>query len=229
MARVILSSMLAVTLAAVAVAQAPPEPAVTLNGKLYKSVFFSGPGALTAADLAGVPQSVRPRLERYLQRRAAFASKLQPAASSFETLRMEAKKRVVERAIVALIETPDIESAAAAYVEQATILYDWTGGAESPISEAAAAEDFVKKNTASPVAPYLYVFIAERYRAAFEMMNVAMHKAEMTAASKKYRTFMQRARASEDAIFRLLADDMDRQPFLYAKSAFHPATFDPDS
>jgi hypothetical protein len=229
MARVILSSILA-ALAAVAAAQTPPaDPAVVLNGKLYKSVFFSGPGALAAADLAGVPQSVRPRLERYLQRRTAFTSKLQPASSSFEMLRAEAKKRVVERAIVALIEAPDIDKTAAAYAEQATILHDWKGAASAPISEATAAEEFVKKNTASPIAPYLYVFIAERHRAAFEMMTVATEKADMTAAAKKYRTFMQRARSVDDGIFRLLADDMDRQPFLYVKSEFHPGTFDPDS
>lgn len=230
MARAILSTILAAAVVAVAVAaQGPAEPAVPLKGKLYKSVFFSGPGALATADLAGLPQSWRPRLERYLQRRGAFTSKLQPAASSFETLRAEAKKRVVERAIVALIEAPDIDQAAAAYAEQATILYEWKGLAESPISEATAAEEFLKKNTSTPIAPYLYVFIAERHRAAFEMMNVATEKADMTAAAKKYRTFMQRARAADDGIFRLLADDMDQQPFLYQASAFHPGTFDPDS
>ena len=230
MARAILSSILAAALAAVAVAQVPPqEPDVELKGKLYRSVFFSGPGALAAADLATVPDALRPRLERYLARRAAFTSKLQPAASSFEALRSEAKKRIVERAIVALIDAPDIEKAAAAYAEQATILHEWKAVAESPIAEATSAEEFVKKNMSSPLAPYLYVFIAERHRAAFEMMNVATDKADMTAAAKKYRTFMQRARAVEDGIFRVLADDMDRQPFLSAKSTFHPGTFDPDS
>jgi hypothetical protein len=230
MARVILSSILAAVAIAAPLAQAPgTDPAVDLKGKLYKSVFFSGPGALTTADLTAVPPSERPRLERYLRRRAAFASKLQGTASSFEMLRSEAKKRVVERAIVALVETPDIEKAAASYAEEATILYEWQRRADAPISEATAAEAFLKRNTSSPIAPYLYVFIAERHRAAFEMMNVDAQKADMTAAAKKYRTFMQRARAAEDGIFRLLADDMDRQPFLYVSSPFHPRDFDPDS
>lgn len=230
MPRAITSAVLLVVLAVTAAAQAPASGAgADLKGKLYKSVFFSGPGALAAPDLTGVPAAVRPRLERYLQRRAAFASKLRNGASSFEALRSEAKKRVVERAIVALVEAPQIEDAAAAYALDARILYEWEGRPESPLSEASAAEDFVKKTPSTPLAPYLYVFIAERQRAAFELMTVATQKVEMTAAAKKYRTFIQRARAADDLIFTLLADDMDRQSFLYAKSAFHPRDFDPDS
>jgi hypothetical protein len=231
MVRAAFTTVLAILLAAGASGQAPaPEHgAVELKGKLYKSVFFSGPGALSKADLASVPDGLRTRLERYLTRREAFTTRLKSAATDFDALRSEAKKRVVERAIVALIESPEIEQAAASYVETAVILYEWKGLAESPQSEAAAAEDFVKKTASSPLAPYLYVFIAERQRAAFEMMNVATDKADMTAASRKYRTFMLRARAANDEIIRLLADDMDRQPFLYAQSAFHPRDFDPDS
>ncbi len=230
MPRALSSAVVVLLLAVAAAAQAlSPGAGVELKGKLYKSVFFSGPGALAAPDLASVPAPIRPRLERYLQRRAAFVSKLQNGASSFEALRAEAKKRVVERAIVALVETPQIEEAAAAYAQQAQILDEWKAGPESPLSEASAAEDFLKKDPSSPLAPYLYAFIAERQRAAFERMTVATQKAEMAAASKKYRTFMQRARAAEDPIFTLLADDLDRQPFLYAKSDFHPRDFDPDS
>ena len=226
-----LSTAIVVIVAAVAAAgqTSPPAASPDLKGKLYKSVFFSAPGALSQTDLAVVPPDVRPRLERYLQRRAAFASKLQTAATSFETVRVEAKKRVVERAIVALVEAPGIEAAAAAYAQSAPILDEWLEKPESPTSEAAAAEDFVKRNPSAPFAPFLYVFIAERQRAAFELMKVASDKAAMTAAAKKYRTFMQRARAAADPIFALLADDMDRLPFLYAKSEFHPRDFDPDS
>lgn len=230
MSRALFPAVLVLLLTATSSGQPPSTgTGADLRGKLYKSVFFSGPGELAASDLAAVPKAIRPRLERYLQRRAAFASKLQNGASSFEALRSEAKKRVVERAIVALIEADDIASAAAAYAGGAHILYEWEKRPEAPLSEATSAEDFLKKDPSTPVAPYLYVFIAERHRAAFELMNVASHKAEMTAAAKKYRTFMQRARAAPDPVFGLLADDMDRLPFLYANNGFHPRDFDPDS
>jgi hypothetical protein len=210
--------------------QAPGgDAAPDLKGRLYKSVFFSGPGALAAPDLPASPPELRTRLERYLARRAAFASRLQNGASSFESARAEAKKRIVERAIVALVDAPGIEQAAAAYAQGARVLNDWQKQPEAPLSEASAAEDFLKKDPSVAFAPYLYVFIAERQRAAFELMNVALQKAEMTAAAKKYRTFMQRARSAGDPIFRLLADDMDREMFLYVKGEFHPRDFDPDT
>jgi hypothetical protein len=229
MVRVISPAALILALAVTPAAQAPAGEGANLKGKLYKSVFFSGPGSLAPPDLAAVPADVRRRLERYLTRRAAFASKLQNGASSFEAVRAEAKKRVVERAIVALVDAPDVESAAAAYVRDATILYEWEQRPDGPQSEASAAEEFLKTDPATPLAPYLYVFIAERQRAAFELMTVDSQKADMTAAAKKYRTFMQRARAADDPIFRLLADDMDGQKFLYANNGFHPRDFDPDS
>src|SRR5687767_5761831 len=141
MVRATFTVLLAILLAPAPFAQSerpPTEPgAAELMGKLYRSVFFSGPGALADADLKTLPADVRPRLERYLKRRAAFASKLQSAATDFDALRSEAKKRVVERAIVALIESPEIEQAAAAYVASAVILYEWRGLSESPLSEAA--------------------------------------------------------------------------------------------
>jgi hypothetical protein len=229
MRRAIPAAVFVLAFAAAIAAQAPSGAGVDLKGKLYKSVFFSAPGSLAPADLAAVPSDVRPRLERYLTRRAAFASRLQNGASNFETLRTEAKKRVVERAVVALLESPGIETAAAAYAQAATILDAWDQRPDGPQSEATAAEEFLKKDPATPLAPYLYVFIAERQRAAFELMTVDSQKADMTAAAKKYRTFMQRARAVEDPIFRLLADDMERLPFLYASNGFHPRDFDPDS
>ena len=222
---------LVVLLSAVAVAQAqePPAPAVDLQGKLYKSVFVAGPATLTTADLEPLPAAVRERLARYLARRAAFTSRYTHQAGSFDQAGADAKKREIERAIVALIDAPGIEDRARAFVESAPIQFQWEGSWKGPLDEAAAAEDVLKQDASSVIAPYLYVFIAQRQRAAFEAYAQAQHMEGMKAASKKYRTFLQRARSAPDAIFALLAEDMDRQPHVYLKAAHHPATFDPDA
>lgn len=199
-----------------------------LKGKLYRTVFRPGVGTLTPADTAALPAPAKDRLQRFLDRRAKFASRIESKASSMADVAVEAKKRRVEGAIVALIDAPGIEQAAADYAQQAVIHNEW-GDPARPAAEAVSAEEFLKKDPASPLAPFLYLFIADRQRAAFESMTVLKHKAEMTAAAKKYRTFIQRARSSGDAIFKMLADDLDRQPFLYTKSDFHPRDFDPDS
>lgn len=205
------------------------NPGINLKGKLYRSVFFSGPGGLTAADLGALPPALRTRLEQYLSRRAAFKSAFKGSADSFESAAGDAKKRVVERAIVSLSTAGDIEPLAADYAQRAKILHEWESDASAPLSEASDAEEFLKKNATAAFAPYLYVFIAARQRAAFELMASKTDLEGMKAASRKYRTFMQRARAADDPIYGLLADDLDRQAYVYARSDHHPRDFDPDS
>jgi hypothetical protein len=200
-----------------------------LQGKLYRAVFVQGAGVLTPADIRGLPAPLRERLERYLERRSAFSSKLPGGATTMEAVAVEAKRRRVEGGIVALIAAPEIERLALEYAQGSKILNEWERRAAGPLAEAQHAEDVLKQNPSTPIAPYLYLFIAHRQRAAFETMNVAANKEAMLAASKKYRTFLQRARSAEDPIFKLLADDMDRQPFVYVTSPHHPRDFNPDT
>jgi hypothetical protein len=219
-----------VLFASAALAQdAPAHPGVDLKGKLYRAVFVNGPGALTAADLAALPEPVRERLRRFLDRRAAFKSQYIHEAGSFDQVRADAKRRDIERAIVALLDADGIEKLAVDFVDASRISGGWEGKALGPLGEAAAAEDFLKRNPSSVLAPYLYLFIAHRQRAAFEVNARAQNVEGMKAASKKYRTFLQRARSATDPIFALTADDLDRQSFIYLKTDTHPGTFDPDA
>jgi hypothetical protein len=214
---------------AVAPAQGTAASAVDLQGKLYRSVFITGPATLTVADIEALPQAVRERLSRYLARRTTFTSRYTHGATSFDQARVDAKRREIERALVALIEAPGIEDRARDFVQSARIAGEWEGSWKGPLEEAAAAEDFLKRNPSSALAPYLYVFIAQRQRAAFEAYAQAQNVEGMKGASKKYRTFLQRARSASDPIFGWIADDMDRQPHVYLKTSLHPASFDPDA
>ena len=207
----------------------PVHDTPDLQGKLYRSVFAPGPRALTSADLPQMTGDVRTRLDRYLTRRTAFASKLKGGAASMADIAMEARRRGIEGAIVALIDAPEIERLAVEYAQAAKILSEWDRNPVGPLAEAEHAEDVLKQNPASPLAPFLYVFIAHRQRAAFETLTPERQKDAMSAAAKKYRTFLQRARSAEDPIFKLLADDMDRQPFVYVTSPHHPRDFNPDT
>jgi hypothetical protein len=221
----------AVALLAIAafVQDAPSRAGVDLHGKLYRAVFSSGTGMLTPGDLADVPPAERERLSRFLTRRAAFKSQYLHDANSFEQARVDAKKREVERAIVSLIDAPGIESRAVEFVKSARIAFEWEGNWQAPLEEADAAEEFLKRDPASPLAPYLYVFIAHRQRAAFEACARTQNVEGMKATSKKYRASLQRARSAADPIFALIADDLDRQAHVYVKTDQHPATFNPDA
>jgi hypothetical protein len=85
---------------------APSTP--DLKGKLYRSVFASGAGSLTATDAATVGEPLRTRLTTYLARRAAFKSLYKSSPDAFEKVRADANRRELERSIVALIDSPGI-------------------------------------------------------------------------------------------------------------------------
>ena len=199
--------------------------AADLQGKLYKSVFSSGIGALSAADVKALAEPLRGRLEKYLARRTAFKSNYKSEADSFETVRVDAKRRLLEQAIVSLIEAPGIERSAADYVTGAPIHYEWKGLPDGPLEEANQAEALLQKDPGSPLAPWFAAFIAQRQRVIFETQAVQKNEAGMKAAAKKYRTYVERARAATDPIFAVLMADMERQPYLYLKTTLHPRDY----
>ena len=202
---------------------------VDFAGKLYTSVFSSAAGVLAPADLAAVPEPLQSRLRKYLARRAAFKSSYKSEPDDFHGVRSDAKRRVLERAIVSLIDTEGIERAAAEFVGAAPIASEWQGLPEGPVAEATFAENVLKRDPASPLAPWLYIFIAHRQRIAFEAYENQKNEEGMKAAAKKYRAFVQRARGAGDPIYAAVVEDMERQPSLYIKGMQHPRGYDPDS
>ena len=222
---VALTLALALSIGILARAQAKDGVATDLQGKLYRSVFISGVGALSAADLKTTPEPLRGRLEKYLTRRSAFKSSYKSETDSFEMVRVDAKRRLLEQAIVSLIDAPGIERSAADYVSAAPIHYEWKGLHDGPLEESAHAEAILEKDPGSPMAPWFAAFIAQRQRVAFETLAVQKNEAGMKAAARKYRTFVERARAASDPIFAALMADMDRQPYVYLKAAPHPREY----
>ena len=198
---------------------------VDLGGKLYRAVFISGPGTLTSGDLAAVPEPERGRLSAFLTRRSSFTSGYENKPQDADAVQSDAKRRVIERAIVALIDAPDIKTQAVEFVKAAPIASEWEGRPAGPLAEATYAEEVLKKAPKSPMAPFLEVFIAQRHRAAFEAAERENDEAAMKTSAKQYRAFIERARAASDPIFRLLADDLDRVPYVYTKSERHPRDY----
>jgi hypothetical protein len=203
--------------------QSADAAAVDLQGKLYRSVFSSGSGVLTPADVKALPEPLRGRLEKYLTRRAAFKSNYKSEADSFEQVRVDAKRRLLEQAIVSLIDAPGIEKSAADYVATAPIHYEWKGLPDGPLEESTHAEAILVKEPSSPMAPWLCAFIAHRQRVAFETFAMQRNDEGMKATAKKYQTFGDRAKAADDPIYAALITDMDRQPYVYLKGAPHPS------
>jgi hypothetical protein len=224
MNRTALTAALVAATALVAVAQekADTRAGLDLKGKLYRSVFTAGADVLTSADVAALPEPIRARLTSYLSRRTAFRSNYKNASENLEMMRTDAKKRALEKAIVSLLETPGIERQAADFVAKAPIAYEWHGVHDGPLAEATYAEAVLKKDPSSPLAPFLYLLIAQRQRVVFEVYDAAKNDEGMKAAAARSRAFAQRARGVDDPIFAAVVEDMDRQPYLYLKGAKHP-------
>jgi hypothetical protein len=224
----ILATVAALALVASGVAaQTQPAPSgVDLKGKLYRAVFTSGVGMLAADDVKGVPDPLGTRLRTFLARRTAFKSGYKSQPDDLHQVRSDAKRRSLERAIVALIDAPGIEKAATDFVAAAPIAYEWEGMHDGPLAESNFAEGVLKQNPSSVLAPWLYVFIAERQRVAFETYENEKSEEGMKATAKKYRAFMDRARGVSDPLFAALIQDMDQMPYLYLKSTKHPRDYD---
>jgi hypothetical protein len=208
-------------------AQKPAYPEIDLRGRLYRSVFQTAPPYLSSGDLAELPEALRARLSTYLTRRAAFTSKYEGTATGFESAASDAKKRAIERAIVSVADDPRADGLALAFLTEAPIAAEWKLSSEAPGAEAAFAEKYLEGEPSSPLAPFLHVFIAHRQRAAFELAEREKNVEAQTAAARKYRTFIQRARAAKDPIYGLIADDIDRQAWVHARASVHPRDFKP--
>lgn len=122
--------------------------------------------------------------------------------------------------IAAAIEGEGSETAA-------TSVASALSGATGADEEAARAEALLRDRAHAVAAPYLYAYLAARYRLQFEQAGDDRPALERLA--KKYRTMVERVRNSDDALFRILADDLDDRPALSAGATRHPREYLPDT
>jgi hypothetical protein len=205
-------------------AQAPfAHPEIDLKGKLYRAVFVPGPDVLSSGDISQVPEPLRGRLSRFLVRRASFSSTYEHAPVDVREVARDAKRRALERAIFSLTDGERIAPGALAFVKDAPIEDEWKGQPEGPLAESAYAEQLLQKEPSTPLAPFLCLFIAQRQRAAGEAAEANKNDAVAKAAAAKAREFLQKARSGPDPIYGLVADDLERLPFVYLRKKQGPA------
>jgi len=201
------------------------NPELDFKGRLYRSVFAPGPDTLSSGDIAQAPDPLRSRLSHYLILRASFASRYESAPNDIAAAGRDARRRVIERAIVTLIEADGIPDRAVAFVRDAPIAYEWERRPEGPLAEAAFAEKVLATDKSTPLAPFLYLFIAQRARAAFEAAEATSQPEVMKASAATYRENVAKAREAQDPIFGLVGDDLERVEFVYIKSSTHPKDY----
>ena len=152
-------------------------------------------------------------------------SDLPPDLSSSDRLRLAAyverkPTAALDRQIVAAIESAGVEALAAQIGAR-------LAAAKGPDAEAAEAEALLRDRANQGAAPFLYAYLAARYRLQFERAQDDRPTLERLA--KKYRTMVDRVRNSEDGLFRILAEDLDNREALTAGATRHPRQYLPDT
>jgi hypothetical protein len=207
--------------AQVAAGQAPTTARPPVAGRLAEAVLMG------AEPLTGLPQDLsssdRARLTAYLERWRAFKQVGPPVDYEEPWDRRERRERL-EREIVSTIEGEGIEQVAHAIA--------WSHGpfAASPLDphrEATWAEHLLRDPSNAIAAPYLYAFLASRYRMQFE--RAVEDRPALERLAKKYKTMLERVRNAGDPLFILLADDLDNQERLSPKATRHPRQYLPDT
>ena len=129
----------------------------------------------------------------------------------------------LEQEIASVVERPGMEQVAHAIA--------WSQGPYGVTTdvqeESAWAESLVRDPANALAAPYLYAFLASRYRMQFERAEEDRPALERLA--KKYKTMLDRVRNAGDPLFILLADDLDNQPRLSPSATRHPRQYLPDT
>lgn len=207
-------------------------PSADLKGRLYQYVLsgaYEPNGAPLLIDDPSLPRMLRPRLEQFRQRTKRVRSRLVHPHGMPDPDGKDGflQRQGIERAIVALVDTPGIAREAAAYARKAVDWYEYEGYPEGPLAEAAYAERYLTAHPNTELAPYLSLYLASRYRFAFETLVTKGSRVQQQSAARKYRLYLQRAKDADHELICAAADDLDRQPFLYMDlpGRPHPRTF----
>lgn len=197
-----------------------PVPPPPVAGRLARAVLLGGP-ALGKDDLpADLPSADRLRLLGYIDRRSTFVSLQKEAAGSADEPPL-----ALEREIASVIEKPGIEKEA---WEIAWTVPNPKELGQHAEAEAEWAEGVLRARPGTVAAPYLYAFLASRYRLMFEQAPDGDRSA-LERLARKYRTMLERTRTYEDSLFKLLAEDLDRLPRLGDAATRHPREYLPDT
>jgi hypothetical protein len=205
---------------------APAEtPAITDFAGTLCALVFDLPVEPHPVDPAALPADLKVRVEQYQQRAAAFRSRLRGNKQrGFIPEVLRTKRVKMERSIVALINSPGIAKLAADCASHAVLFYEWEGDSGPPLAEATWAEAYAQKEPNKPLRPYLHLFLAHRYRCAFEAATREGNQDARHGAEAGYARALALALKDADPLVRVIARDLDRQQYLYLETGNRPSS-----
>jgi hypothetical protein len=98
--------------------------------------------------------------------------------------------------------------------------FEWEGMSEGPVSEADFSRQWLEKFPDTPIAPFLHLFMAHRYRAGFEAAQAGKEKGLWPSLAQRFREEISKARKSPQSLISCIAEDLERRPYVYLEG--HP-------
>ena len=125
-----------------------------------------------------------------------------------------ARRRNLEAQMVLLLGEP-ARKAAKGFAAAVPLQAEWEGMSEGPLDEAEVARQWLKRSPDTPLRPFLHLFMAHRFRAAYETSRREYAKTLSPIVSRLYREHLAAARGAPNPLIACLADDLQAQPHVY--------------
>ncbi|MBU2488585.1 MAG: hypothetical protein KKA60_04265 [Proteobacteria bacterium] len=174
-------------------------------------------------DPTQYPEQGRPCVVAYLAAisPASPLRKHQPPAGVEDAAKVR-RRNMAEQMIVILGN--DARKEAELFASALPLSAEWEGMSEMPLDEANFADNWMNKRpeTSVPIAPFLYLFKAHRYRAGFEAAKFGHEKGLWPILAKRYHESFDKAKSYGNSLILCIADDLDAQPYVYLEGQGRP-------
>jgi hypothetical protein len=97
-------------------------------------------------------------------------------------------------------------------VTEVAVLYEWEGMASSALVEANSALEFLKRHSATPLAPFVHFFVAHRYVCADEMPFGKLEGNQKQKAAEGVKSELALARRTSNPLVMFVVEDFARRP-----------------
>jgi hypothetical protein len=124
------------------------------------------------------------------------------------------RRRNLENQILLLLG-PKAAREARAFSAVLPLSLEWEGISEGPLQEADFADRWLVLKPATPLAPFLYLFMAHRVRAACEAAQREQKKEALPVLTNRYQEMMEKAKSAKIKLISCLAFLLEEEPYVY--------------
>jgi hypothetical protein len=198
-----------------------PAGAGSSGSPSLSEVVLFGIRSVSDLDFDKCPSERRQCLQRYLQAVAPDSSLLLQTQVVRPEEAVQIRRRRLQEQIVLLIGH-SAEAEAKTFSAAVPISLEWEGMSEGPLDEADRARQWLERYPATPLRPFLHLFMAHRLRAGFEAARREQAKGLWPILAERYKKEIAIARSSPNELIACLAEDLEAQPHVYLAGFGHP-------